>query len=242
MSLQVILLDIEGTTTPISFVYDKLFPYARNHIRTWLTDYYRDPVVQEAIICLERENATDIGHGAPQFNLNGNGRESPDAVADYCLWLMDRDRKTTPLKTIQGLIWQDGFKRGDLQSEVFPDVPVSFSEWHRKGHRVAIYSSGSVTAQRLVFEHTPYGNLLPLIDAFFYTRIGPKQDVKSYSSIVNAMGVEACQMLFVSDVCAELEAAAHAGLSVALSVRPGNSIQTNLSEYCVVYSLAELKV
>ena len=238
MASQVILLDVEGTTTPVSFVYDKLFPYARGHIRAWLTEHYPDFEIQEALAQLATENIADARNGAPPFSLAGDRQFCAYAAAGYCLWLMDRDRKTTPLKTIQGLIWQEGFKRGELQSEVFADVPAGFSEWRRQGCRLAIYSSGSVTAQQLVFEHTPYGNLCPFIDAFFDTRVGPKQEAQSYTNIVHALGVEAPRTLFISDGPAELDAASLAGLSVALAVRPGNSIQPNPSNYRVVRSFA----
>ena len=240
MALRVILLDVEGTTIPISFVYNKLFPYARSHMHAWLREHCVDPEVRDALVLLEKENIADAGSGAPIFSLTAD-QSCSDSAAAYCLWLMDRDRKSGPLKTIQGLIWQGGFHRGELQSEVFADVPTSFSEWHSKGCRLAIYSSGSVTAQRLIFEHTPFGNLLPLIEAFFDTRVGPKQDMKSYCNILNALGVEAQQALFVSDVSAELDAASLAGLSVALAIRPGNSAQPNPSNYRVVHSFAGLQ-
>src|SRR2546423_1448835 len=132
MTSRLILLDVEGTTTPISFVYDKLFPYARSHMRSWLREHHLGLEVHEALVHLEKENIADAGNGAPRFSLTGDLQGHADSAAEYCLWLMDHDRKTTPLKTIQGLIWQGGYKRGQLQSEVFPDVPASFSEWRSK--------------------------------------------------------------------------------------------------------------
>jgi enolase-phosphatase E1 len=242
MTARVVLLDVEGTTTPISFVYDKLFPYARKHIGTWLREHHLDPEVRDALVLLEKENINDATNGAPPFSFTQHRHSGADSAAAYCLWLMDRDRKTAPLKTIQGLIWQVGFKQGELQSEVFADVPTSFSQWRDEGRRIAIYSSGSVAAQKLVFEHTPYGSLLPLIEAFFDTSVGPKQDVKSYCNILDALQVKADQALFVSDVPAELDAAFRAGLSVALAIRPGNAVQPNPSNYQVVHSFAELQL
>jgi enolase-phosphatase E1 len=240
MPSHVILLDVEGTTTPVSFVYDKLFPYARSHMRGWLAEHHLHPEIQDALVQLEKENTIDSKSGAPPFSPTENEKSRAESAAAYCLWLMSRDRKTTPLKAIQGLIWEEGFKRGELQGEVFPDVPASFSDWHSKGCRVAIYSSGSVTAQRLVFEHTRYGSLLPFIQAFFDTRVGPKQDAGSYCNIVKALGVEAAHAFFISDVPAELDAASHAGLSVALAVRPGNPLQPNPANYRVLRSFADL--
>src|SRR5437764_7143611 len=109
MTSRLILLDVEGTTTPISFVYDKLFPYARSHLRTWLREHQFDPAVHEARVHLQEENVIDVKNGAPPFSLAEEQPFRADSAAEYCLWLMDRDRKTTPLKTIQGLIWQEGF-------------------------------------------------------------------------------------------------------------------------------------
>jgi enolase-phosphatase E1 len=242
MTARVILLDVEGTTTPISFVYDKLFPYARRHIGAWLREHHPDPELRDALVHLEKENINDAQSGAPPFSLTQHHPSGADSAAAYCLWLMDRDRKTAPLKSIQGLIWQGGFDAGELQSEVFADVPTSFSRWRGEGRRIAIYSSGSVAAQRLVFEHTPYGSLLPLIEAFFDTHVGAKQEVKSYCNILDTLQVKAAQALFVSDVPAELDAASRAGLAVALAVRPGNAVQPNPSNYRIVHSFAELQL
>jgi enolase-phosphatase E1 len=242
MTSRVILLDVEGTTTPISFVYNKLFPYARSHMRAWLGEHHTDTEVRDALVHLDKENIADVRSGAPLFSLANDHQSSADSAAAYCLWLMDRDRKAAPLKTIQGLIWQEGFKQGELQGEVFADVPTSLSEWRGKGCRIAIYSSGSVTAQQLIFRHTPYGNLLPLIDAFFDTRVGPKQDVKSYGNILNALVAQAHEALFISDAPAELDAASLAGFSVALAVRPGNSPQPNPLSYRVVHSFTGLQL
>src|SRR5947209_20503563 len=105
MALRLILLDVEGTTTPISFVYDKLFPYARSHMRVWLQQHHLDPEVHNALLQLEKENVADLGNGAPPFSLTDDHHGSADSAAGYCLWLMDRDRKTTPLKTMQRVIW-----------------------------------------------------------------------------------------------------------------------------------------
>ena len=240
MTVRVVLLDVEGTTTPVSFVYEKLFPYARRQMRTWLKDHLGNLDVHDALLQLAKENIGDLKDGAPPFSLSEHHQQCTDSAAAYCLWLMDRDRKTTPLKTIQGLIWQEAFERGELKSEIFSDVPASFSEWQRQGRRIAIYSSGSVAAQKLIFEHSPYGSLLPYIEAFFDTRVGPKRDVQSYQRIVSELNASPEEVLFVSDISAELDAASSAGLSVALSIRPGNSVQANPSKYRAVHSFAEL--
>ena len=234
-----ILLDIEGTTVPITFVYNTLFPYSRERMITYLSAHGDDAVIQDALLDLKGDNQADVALGAPASN-GKTGSEYLNWAATYCLWLMDRDRKTTPLKTIQGLIWEEGFNRGDLQSQLFSDVPGCFSSWRANHRRIAIYSSGSVSAQKLVFEYTPFGNLLPFIDAFFDTRTGPKQDAKSYEMIASELSLEARDVLFVPDVLAELDAASRAGMAVTLSVRPGNAAISNGHHYRTITSLAEL--
>ena len=234
-----ILLDIEGTTVPITFVYDTLFPYSREHIFAYLSEHGDNPEIQDALLNLKLESQADVEHGALPSN-GATGSEYLNWAAKYCLWLMDRDRKTTPLKTIQGRIWEEGFNRGELQSEIFPDVPGCLSFWRAKGYRIAIYSSGSVSAQKLVFGHTPFGNLVPLIEAFFDTRTGPKQDAKSYERIAGELSLQARDVLFVSDVLSELDAASAAGMCTALSVRPGNAPVSNSHHYRTVTSLGEL--
>jgi 2,3-diketo-5-methylthio-1-phosphopentane phosphatase len=234
-----ILLDIEGTTVPITFVYNILFPYSRERMFAYLSEHGDDPEIQNALLNLKVGNQADVKHGAPASN-GKTGSEYLNWAATYCLWLMDRDRKTTSLKMIQGLIWEEGFNRGELQSELFSDVPGCLSSWHANRHRIAIYSSGSVSAQKLVFGYTPFGNLLPFIEAFFDTRTGPKQDAKSYERIASELSLEARDVLFVSDVLAELDAASTAGMSVALSIRPGNAPVSNNHFYRTVTSLKEL--
>ena len=239
---RIILLDVEGTTAPISFVYDTLFPYARQHMRAFLAQHIAEADVHEALLSLKQENEADIGSGAPPFRDGLASSSAADGAADYCLWLMDRDRKTTPLKTIQGKIWRQGFENGELRSEIFPDVPGCFSDWRKKDMRIAIYSSGSVAAQKLVFQYTPFGNLTPLIDAFFDTRTGPKRDATSYHKIATELSVHPLAVIFISDVVAELDAAADAGMQVALACRPGNPPISQHEKYRVVHYLTELQV
>jgi enolase-phosphatase E1 len=235
----IILLDVEGTTTPISFVYDKLFPYARKHIRWYLTQYCCRAEIRDLLAQLNKENPADLKNGAPAFREKEEDSGYVDSAVAYCLWLMDRDRKTTPLKALQGYIWEEGFARRELQSEVFSDVPKCFAAWRSQGRRIAIFSSGSVAAQKLVFEHTPFGNLTPQIEAFFDTNIGSKRDAQSYTRISEQLHAGPAEILFVSDVPDELDAASTAGMSVALAVRPGNAKHPNASIYSVVNSFSE---
>jgi enolase-phosphatase E1 len=205
-----ILLDIEGTTTPISFVAETLFPYARARLARFLDEKRDDADVREDLARLRMEREREAEPGAPESPL------------PYLLWLMDRDRKSTALKSLQGKIWEDGYASGALVAPVYADVPRALRRWTAEGRDVSIYSSGSVLAQKLLFAHTDAGDLTPFLAAYFDTTIGPKRERESYARIASALARAPAEILFVSDVPAELEAARAAGLSVALAVRPGN--------------------
>jgi enolase-phosphatase E1 len=210
--VRVLLLDIEGTTTPIDFVLGTLFPFARGRVRGFLEERGHDPEVRADVALLREEHAREAG-GPPAWG------EAPEAVAAYVHWLMDRDRKSTGLKSLQGKIWQEGFAGGRLQGQVYADVPRALARWRDQGRRVAIFSSGSVLAQRLLFGSTPHGDLTPWIDAFFDTTSGPKRDAPSYAAIARALGHPAGELLFLSDVAEELDAARDAGAATGLAVR-----------------------
>jgi enolase-phosphatase E1 len=180
--VRAILLDIEGTTTPIAFVHDVLFPYARRHLRQFV-----DP-----------------------------------AAAAHFESLMDGDDKSTDLKALQGRIWEDGYRHGELVGEVFPDVPGAFERWRALGVRIGIFSSGSVLAQRLLFGHSSAGDLTKYLSWHFDTTTGPKADTDSYRRIATAMAIPPGAIVFISDAIRELEAAQAAGMQTRLAVRPGN--------------------
>jgi enolase-phosphatase E1 len=235
-SFRSVLLDVEGTTSPISFVYGTLFPYARERLASFLHERLSDPTVNSVFQELRSANPNDVPLGAPAMT----GRDLIREITDYLLWLMDRDRKTAPLKILQGLIWEQGFAQGKLQTEIFADVPVCLLQWHEAGLQTAIYSSGSVLAQKMMFTHTPYGDLTNLISGYFDTGVGPKRQPQSYKRIVAALQVTAEQVIFVSDIAEELEAARAAGLGTALSIRPGNQVQTGAAKYRAIHSLADL--
>ncbi|HEV8346692.1 MAG TPA: acireductone synthase [Vicinamibacterales bacterium] len=229
--VRAILLDIEGTTTPIAFVYEVLFPYARAHFREYLQGA-RD---SELIGLLEQEWRDDVNRGAPVFS-----DRSIDSLASYIEWLMDRDRKSPGLKRLQGLVWQRGYRDGELKGDVFDDVPPALERWRTRGIDVAIYSSGSVLAQQLLFSTTPFGDLTRYISDFFDTSSGAKTSSGSYARIAAALGRSTEQVLFVSDVTAEVDAARSAGCQVALSVRPGNAPQHVSEGLRVVHTFDEL--
>jgi enolase-phosphatase E1 len=210
MALRGILLDIEGTTTPISFVYDVLFPFARaraaHHVKTAdLKD-------------LKSEHDEDVRQG------NHPPAWSAEPVA-YIHWLMDQDRKSTALKNLQGQIWLEGYRDGKLRGEVFPDVPPALRRWHDAGIDVRIFSSGSILAQRLIFSTTPAGDLTKFLRGYFDTTTGPKNHPASYSQIAAAAGLQPSEILFISDITRELDAARQAGMQTALCIRPGNHPQ-----------------
>jgi enolase-phosphatase E1 len=205
-----ILLDIEGTATPISFVYDVLFPFARAHAG--------DPLLLEDLTLLRKDYEEDLRKG-----LNPPAWSEPPVA--YLHWLMDQDRKSTALKAIQGKIWLEGYKRGELHGVVFPDVPPAFERWRKQNVDVRIFSSGSVLAQRLLFSTTSAGDLTTLLNGYFDTTTGPKNEPSSYSQIASAFGLAPPDILFVSDVTRELDAARQAGMQTCLCVRPGNHPQ-----------------
>lgn len=225
-----ILLDIEGTTTPIAFVHDVLFSYARDHVREFLQANADKEEVWADVALLHDEHADDVS----------KGRNPPPLVADYVEWLIALDRKSTGLKSLQGKIWRQGYEDGSLKSQVFADVAPAFERWHARGLSINIFSSGSVLAQKLLFAHTAAGDLTRFIDDYFDTNVGKKGDPGSYRRIAEKMRLAAAEILFVSDVVEELDAAHDAGMKVLLSIRPGNAPQKNDDQYIEIYALTEI--
>jgi enolase-phosphatase E1 len=239
--VRAVLLDIEGTTTPIAFVHQVLFGYARAHIATWLADVGPDatrPIVAALRVEYEADRLTGEG-SLPLWRPSTTEGDNPSATA-YALWLMDRDRKSPALKRLQGLVWERGYQAGDLRGEIFEDVAPALERWHQSGVSVAIYSSGSELAQRRLFESTSAGDLTPFIARFFDTAIGSKVSSASYERIAAALGRSPSQILFVSDVTAELRAAAHAGCPVQLSLRHGNPPQADAAEFSSIRTFDEI--
>jgi enolase-phosphatase E1 len=221
-----VLLDIEGTTTPIAFVYEVLFPYARTNLEPFLRDHLDEAPVRATIqrLRIEWESDEAAGRHPPEWRDAAAGPD-PASISAYVRWLMDRDRKSPGLKELQGRIWEAGYRSGALHGDVFDDVPAAFAAWRAAGIDIAIYSSGSVLAQRLLFETTRFGDLTKSIAAFFDTAVGPKASAESYKRIVDALGRRPPEVLFISDIGAELAASREVGCQTALSIRPGNSAQ-----------------
>lgn len=225
-----ILLDIEGTTTPIAFVHDVLFTYARDHVREFLLANVDNEEVRADIALLGDEHADDVN----------NNHNPPPLIADYVEWLIALDRKSTGLKSLQGKIWRQGYQDGNLKSQVFADVAPAFERWHARGLSINIFSSGSVLAQKLLFAHTEAGDLTRFIDDYFDTNVGKKGEAESYRRIAEKMKLPAGEILFVSDVIDELNAAHDAGMQVLLSIRPGNAPQDNTNQYPEILSFDQI--
>jgi enolase-phosphatase E1 len=216
-----ILLDVEGTTSSVAFVAEVLFPYARRELAVWLEHHWDEPATARACELIARDagaNSLAAWVGAGEMPEDTRRRVVAEAYR-----LMDADAKATGLKELQGLIWQQGYARGELRSHVYPDVSPALRRWAERGLDVRIFSSGSVAAQRVFFAHTEAGDLLGLLRGHYDTTLGPKRDPDSYRHIAADMALNPSQILFLSDVVAELDAAAAAGLNTGLAVRPGNA-------------------
>ncbi|CAI0408397.1 unnamed protein product [Linum tenue] len=223
-----ILLDIEGTTTPITFVADVLFPYARDNVGKHLSATYETEDTQEDIKLLRSQVEDDLAHGidgAVPIPPDGAGKDAVIAALVANVEAMIRaDRKITALKQLQGHIWRTGFQNNELKGEFYNDVPEALQSWHALGIKVYIYSSGSRLAQRLVFGNTKSGDLRKYLSGFFDTNIGNKRETSSYVQISESLGVDSpSEILFLTDVVQEAVAAKAAGLKVMISVRPGNA-------------------
>jgi len=213
-----ILLDIEGTTTPMAFVTQVLFPYARAHMRSYLERNGNSPQYLALIDAFCREHAADV----QALPWPPRGADARPAVQAYAEWLMDRDRKSPALKELQGYIWEEGYQEGRLVGQVYEDVPRAFARWRREKVRLGIFSSGAVLAQRWLFRCSSAGDLSPFLHWYFDTHTGSKQDPESYRRIAAEVGELPPDILFVSDVVGELNAARDAGLNTVMTVRPGN--------------------
>jgi enolase-phosphatase E1 len=228
--IQALVLDIEGTTTPVAFVYDVLFPYARAHLGEYLREHVRAEEVRAAIGRLRIEWMEEANRGEtppewPDVPVDPGG----SAVA-YLEWLMDRDRKSPALKSLQGAVWDRGYETGELRGVVFEDVPPAFGDWVEGGIEIAIYSSGSELAQRRLFGTTARGDLTRFISRFFDTGIGPKTSSDSYRRIAASLSLPPARIMFVSDTPSELDAARAAGFQVVLCVRPRSLDATHDAE------------
>jgi enolase-phosphatase E1 len=199
MAPRLVLTDIEGTTTPIAFVHQRLFPFAAEAMPGFLAAH------------AARADVAAVLAEVP----------GPDPLATLRGW-MAADAKVTPLKALQGLIWAEGYADGRLKGQLWPDVAPALRAWHAAGIGLAVYSSGSEAAQRDLFGHSEAGDLGPLFKGFFDTRMGAKREAGSYTRIAGALGAAPADILFLSDIAEELDAAREAGLACCQLVRPGD--------------------
>jgi enolase-phosphatase E1 len=218
-----ILTDIEGTTTSIAFVKVTLFEHARRALPAFVAAHGGEPRVRAEL---------DAARA-----LLGDPAATDSAVVEALLGWIDEDRKATPLKALQGMIWEEGYQEGAYRAHLYPDVPPLLRRWRERGLLLSVFSSGSIHAQRLLFAHTEAGDLTPLFDRYFDTTTGPKTEAASYAAIAAALSAEPREVLFLSDVAAELDAALTAGLCPVGVAREGARIDGG---YPVVRSFDEI--
>lgn len=204
-----IVTDIEGTTSSISFVHNVLFPYARANLKGFVAAHGHEPPVRDAL------DATKVEAGDPTMS-------DAAAIAVLRRWI-DEDRKATPLKALQGMIWSEGYHAGAFQGHIYEDAVQALRAWHAAGKKLYVYSSGSVPAQKLIFGHTPFGNLTPLFSGYFDTTTGPKKEPESYRKIARAIGIAPQRVLFLTDSTDEIAAARAAGMQTVQLRRPGEA-------------------
>jgi enolase-phosphatase E1 len=210
LAARAVLVDIEGTTSTIAFVHDVLFPYADEHLDAYVAAHRAEPDVAQAMLDAAR--------------LAGEPPDADDAtvLAHLHAWIAE-DRKVTPLKTLQGLIWAEGYAETGLRGHVYPDAAAGLRRWHAAGVKLYVYSSGSVEAQRVLFGNSDQGDLSPLFSGNFDTTTGPKREARSYAAIAAAIGLVPRDVLFLSDVDAELDAARTAGMQTIRLLRPADT-------------------
>lgn len=242
-----LLLDIEGTTTSIKFVHDKLFPYVKENIQQYLKDHWLEPECQNDVQALRGQAVQDA-----KDKIEGVVDVPPDAecgvediqkaVISNVLWQMSFDRKCTALKQLQGHMWSAAFKNGAIKGHVYDDVVPTLEQWKADNGKIFIYSSGSIEAQKLIFGFSEKGDMLQLLDGHFDTTTGLKVEAASYTKIANKIGVKPDKILFLTDVTREAVPAAEAGMKVALAVRPGNAPITDedKSRFTIIQSFSEL--
>ncbi|MEJ2344880.1 MAG: acireductone synthase [Gammaproteobacteria bacterium] len=204
--IRAILTDIEGTTSSLSFVKEVLFPYARRRMAQFVREHATDPAVREQLDAVRAESGAEL--------------DDAGVVAQLLRWI-DQDRKATPLKALQGMIWEAGYRDGDFHGHIYDDAARRLRAWHQHGFRLYVFSSGSVQAQQLLFGHSEAGDLTPLFSGYFDTRIGSKREAAAYGAIAAHIGLPPEEILFLSDIVEELDAARTAGMHTVQLVRDG---------------------
>jgi enolase-phosphatase E1 len=216
MSIRYVLTDIEGTTTPIDFVHKVLFPYSAKNLQSFIAKHRKETNVEES---LKKVKATVEEEERRTIDDDG-------AITMLLRWIKE-DRKHPALKELQGHIWKRGYEQKEFTSDVYPDVHPKLNEWQKNDIQLGIYSSGSVGAQKLLFKYTPHGDMNGLFSHYFDTAVGHKREAKSYANITKSVGIPAENILFLSDVAEELDAAKAAGMQTVQLLRPGTKKNTS---------------
>ncbi|MQU59659.1 acireductone synthase [Pseudomonas helleri] len=225
MPIKAILTDIEGTTSAVSFVFDVLFPFAAKHLPDFVREHAETPDVAKQL------GAVRLDSGEPEADV--------ERVIEILQQWIAEDRKATPLKALQGMIWKQGYEAGELKGHVYPDAVEALKAWHEKGYDLYVYSSGSIQAQQLIFGCSEAGDLTPLFSGYFDTTSGPKREAQSYRHITEAIGCPAGKILFLSDIVEELDAAQQAGMQTYGLVREGGK---KLGDHLTVSSFADIDI
>ncbi|SNS87541.1 MULTISPECIES: acireductone synthase [Pseudomonas] len=210
MPIKAVLTDIEGTTSAVSFVFDVLFPFAAEHLPDFVLQHAEEPAVAEQLQAVRVEA--------------GESDADTGRVIEILLAWIIADRKATPLKTLQGMVWAQGYASGQLKGHVYPDAVEALRRWHQAGYALYVYSSGSIQAQQLIFGCSEAGDLRPLFSGYFDTTSGLKREVSSYQNITRAIGLPAQEIVFLSDIVEELDAAQQAGMQTIGLARSGGEL------------------
>jgi len=210
MPIKAILTDIEGTTSAVSFVFDVLFPFAAKHLPDFVRSHAAEPAVAAQLDAARAES--------------GEADADLERVVAILLEWIAADRKATPLKALQGMVWEQGYRAGQLKGHVYPDAVDALRRWHAEGYALYVYSSGSIQAQKLIFGCSEAGDLTPLFSGYFDTTSGAKREAASYARIAAAIGRPAGEILFLSDVVQELDAARAAGMATYGLARDGGEL------------------
>lgn len=243
-TIDAILVDIEGTTTPISFVTDVLFPYIKTHVQDYLKANWAEESVQadvKALRKLAKEDLDNGTHEAPQIK-DGTDESIIGTIVDNVLWQMSHDRKSTPLKQLQGNMWKSAYVNGTVKAIIYEDVPKTLRDLVSKGKKIYVYSSGSVAAQKLLFGYSDQGDLCNIFSGYFDTNIGNKRESSSYKAIAKSIETAPEKILFLTDVYAEAAAAKQAGVTSYILLRPGNKAlaENELNEFTTIKTFTDL--
>ncbi|MCD5980569.1 acireductone synthase [Pseudomonas quasicaspiana] len=215
MTIKAVLTDIEGTTSAVSFVFDVLFPYAAKHLPDFVREHASRPDVAAQLEKVRADSA------------------QPDAdveqVIEVLLSWIAEDRKATPLKALQGMVWEQGYDAGQLKGHVYPDAVQALQRWHQQGYGLYVYSSGSIQAQKLIFGCSDAGDLSGLFSGYYDTTSGPKREEQSYRNIAKAIGLPAEEIVFLSDIVEELDAAKAAGMATCGLVRDSGELKGHVN-------------